>query len=109
LLVVAVGKIATTSLTIGSGGSGGVFGPSMVIGGCIGAAVGTIFHMWFPILVPDVAPFAIVGMAGFFAGVAKTPISTRLMVGELTGNYTLLLPSMLVVCLAMIIAHRWTI
>jgi CIC family chloride channel protein len=48
-------------------------------------------------------------MAGFFAGVAKTPISTLLMVGELTGNYSLLLPSMLVVCLAMIIGHRWTI
>ena len=58
---------------------------------------------------PNVGPFTIVGMAGFFAGVAKTPISTLLMVGELTGNYALLLPSMLVVCLSMIIAHRWTI
>jgi chloride channel protein, CIC family len=106
---VAVGKMLTTSLTIGSGGSGGVFGPSMVIGGCLGACVGTVFHSWFPSVVPDVGPFTIVGMAGFFAGVAKTPISTLLMVGELTGNYSLLLPSMLVVCLAMIIVHRWTI
>jgi CIC family chloride channel protein len=106
---VAVGKMVTTSLTIGSGGSGGVFGPSMVIGGCLGACVGTVFHAWMPEVVPDVAPFTIVGMAGFFAGVAKTPISTLLMVGELTGNYSLLLPSMLVVCLAMIIGHRWTI
>src|SRR5262249_50092536 len=84
-------------------------GPSMVIGGCLGAVVGTVFHAWFPALVPNVGPFTIVGMAGFFAGVAKTPISTLLMVGELTGNYALLLPSMLVVCLSMIIAHRWTI
>jgi CIC family chloride channel protein len=106
---VAIGKMLTTSLTIGSGGSGGVFGPSMVIGGCLGAAVGTLFHAWLPGLVPDVGPFTIVGMAGFFAGVAKTPISTLLMVGELTGNYALLLPSMLVVCLSMIIVHRWTI
>jgi CIC family chloride channel protein len=109
LAFVAVGKMLTTSLTIGSGGSGGVFGPSMVIGGCLGACVGTVFHAWFPTLVPDVGPFTIVGMAGFFAGVAKTPISTLLMVGELTGNYSLLLPSMLVVCIAMIIVHRWTI
>jgi CIC family chloride channel protein len=109
LAFVAVGKMITTSLTIGSGGSGGVFGPSMVIGGCLGAAVGTVFHSWFPAMVPDVGPFTIVGMAGFFAGVAKTPISTLLMVGELTGNYALLLPSMLVVCLSMIIVHRWTI
>ena len=106
---VALGKILTTSLTIGSGGSGGVFGPSMVIGGSVGALVGTFFHAWMPHVVPDVGPFTIVGMAGFFAGVAKTPISTLLMVGELTGNYALLLPSMLVVCLSMIIAHRWTI
>lgn len=106
---VALAKMLTTSLTIGSGGSGGVFGPSMVIGGCVGAAVGTLFHAWFPEVVPNVGPFTIVGMAGFFAGVAKTPISTLLMVGELTGNYALLLPSMLVVCLAMIIVHRWTI
>ena len=109
LAFVALGKIVTTSLTIGSGGSGGVFGPSMVIGGSVGALVGTVFHTWFPELVPDVGPFTIVGMAGFFAGVAKTPISTLLMVGELTGNYALLLPSMLVVCLSMIIVHRWTI
>jgi CIC family chloride channel protein len=109
LAFVAIGKMITTSLTIGSGGSGGVFGPSMVIGGCLGAVVGTVFHAWFPALVPDVGPFTIVGMAGFFAGVAKTPISTLLMVGELTGNYALLLPSMLVVCLSMIIVHRWTI
>jgi CIC family chloride channel protein len=106
---VALGKMLTTSLTIGSGGSGGLFGPSMAIGGCLGAAVGTVFHAWLPTIVPNVGPFAIVGMAGFFAGVAKTPISTLLMVGELTGNYALLLPSMLVVCLSTIIVHRWTI
>jgi CIC family chloride channel protein len=81
----------------------------MVSGGCLGACVGTVFHGWFPNLVPNVGPFTIVGMAGFFAGVAKTPISTLLMVGELTGNYSLLLPCMLVVCLSMIIVHRWTI
>jgi CIC family chloride channel protein len=109
LAFVAFGKMCTTSLTIGSGGSGGVFGPSMVIGGCLGAAVGTVFHAWFPGIVPNVGPFTIVGMAGFFAGVAKAPISTLLMVSELTGNYSLLLPAMLVVCLPMIIVHRWTI
>ena len=109
LAFVAFGKMLSTALTIGSGGSGGVFGPSMVIGGCLGASVGTLFHQWFPGVVPDVGPFTIVGMAGFFAGVAKTPISTLLMVADLTGNYALLLPSMLVVGLSMLITHRWTI
>ena len=106
---VAFGKILTTTLTIGSGGSGGVFGPSMVIGGCLGAAVGTAFHALFPSVVPNVGPFTIVGMAGFFAGVANAPISTLLIVGDLTGNYSLLLPSMLVVGMSIIIAHRWTV
>ncbi|MCA9679895.1 MAG: chloride channel protein [Kofleriaceae bacterium] len=109
LSFVAFGKMVTSSLTIGSGGSGGVFGPSMVIGGCLGAVVGTMFHAWFPDVVPNVGPFTIVGMAGFFAGVAKAPISTLLMVGDLTGNYSLLLPSMLVVGISMIMVHRWTI
>lgn len=106
---VALGKMATTSLTIGSGGSGGIFGPSMVIGGSLGAMVGTLFHAFFPELVPDIGPFTIVGMAGFFSGAANTPISTLLMVADMTGNYSLLLPAMLAVGLSVIIAHRWTI
>ncbi len=109
LALVAFGKMVTTSLTIGSGGSGGVFGPSMVIGGALGAVVGTLFHAWWPEVVPNVGPFTIVGMAGFFAGAANTPISTLLMVSDITGNYSLLLPSMLVVGIALTICHRWTI
>ncbi|MDF1562196.1 MAG: chloride channel protein [Deltaproteobacteria bacterium] len=109
VLLVALGKIVTTSLTIGSGGSGGVFGPSMVIGGLLGAVVGGLFHQWWPEVVPEIGPFTIVGMAGFFAGVANTPISTLLMVGDMTGNYSLLIPSMLVVSIALFLGHRWTI
>jgi chloride channel protein, CIC family len=94
LLLVAVGKMVTTGLTIGSGGSGGVFGPSMVIGGCIGGAVGLGIHQLAPELVPHPGAYVLVGMAGFFAGVANTPISTIIMVSEMTGNYALLLPSL---------------
>jgi chloride channel protein, CIC family len=65
LLAIAVGKILTTGLTIGSGGSGGVFGPSMVIGGCGGGALGIFLHWLWPVLVPHPASFVIVGMAGF--------------------------------------------
>ena len=68
LWVVALAKIFTTSLTISSGGSGGVFGPSMVIGGCAGAAIGRFFHQLWPTLVTDPQAYTIVGMAGFFAG-----------------------------------------
>jgi CIC family chloride channel protein len=109
LLSLALLKILTTSMTISSGGSGGVFGPSMVIGGCTGAAVGLALHGLWPQLVPQPQIFAIVGMAGFFAGAAHAPISTIIMVGELTGDYGLLLPTMWVSTLCFVLCHRWTL
>jgi CIC family chloride channel protein len=109
LLAVGLGKIATTSASIGSGGSGGVFGPSMVIGATLGAAVGKIFHGFMPDIVQHPMTFAVVGMAGFFAAAAKTPISTMIMVSELTGDYGLLVPSMWVCAIAFLISRDWTI
>ena len=107
LLMIAVLKIVTTSLTISSGGSGGVFGPSMVIGGCLGGAVGLACQQ----LGMDLNPgcFVIVGMCGFFAGAANTPISTIIMVSEMTGSYELLLPSMWVCGITFLLCGRWTI
>jgi CIC family chloride channel protein len=109
LIGVALLKILTTSLTIGSGGSGGVFGPSMVIGGCTGASVGSLFHYLWPELVPEPAIFAIVGMAGFFAGAAHAPISTIIMVVELTGDYSLLIPTMWVSMLCFTLGQPWSL
>lgn len=110
LIVIALVKIVTTSLTISSGGSGGVFGPSMVIGGCTGAAVGQVFAEWFPaewVSSPEV--YAIVGMAGFFAGCAHAPFSTIIMVSEMAGSYNLLLPTMWVSTLSFLLCRRWTL
>jgi len=107
LLAIAFAKIATTSLTISSGGSGGVFGPSMVIGGCLGAAVGQFFHQVWPEVVTQPEAFALVGMAGFFAGAAHAPISTIIMVSEMTGDYSLLLPTMLSCTLCFVMCRRW--
>ena len=109
LLMIALGKILTTGLTIGSGGSGGVFGPSMVIGGCGGGALGIMFHHFWPHLVLHPASFVIVGMAGFFAAAAKTPFSTLIIVSELTGGYTLLLPSLWVCTLSFILSDKQSI
>ncbi|MFQ5731305.1 MAG: chloride channel protein [Planctomycetaceae bacterium] len=109
LLAIAFVKILTTSLTISSGGSGGVFGPSMVIGGCVGSSVGQWFHEKWPQLVPQPQVYAIVGMAGFFAGCAHAPISTIIMVSEMTGSYNLLLPTMWVSTLCFLLCRRWTL
>ncbi|HUX55532.1 MAG TPA: chloride channel protein [Bacteroidales bacterium] len=109
LLLVAAGKILATSFTIGSGGSAGVFGPSMVIGGTLGAASGYLLQFIFPGFTLYPSTFAIVGMAGFFAAAANTPISTIIMVSELTGNYELLMPSMWVCTISFLVARKWSI
>jgi chloride channel protein, CIC family len=106
---VALGKILTTGLTIGSGGSGGVFGPSMVIGGAGGGALGIVLHRIWPALAPHPATFVVIGMAGFFAAAAKTPFSTLVMVSELTGNYNLLLPTLWVCALTFLLSDEQSI
>ncbi len=111
LLAVGFGKVLTTSFTIGSGGSAGMFGPSMVIGGSLGMAVGLICNRLAPGLAPiELLPaFAILGMAGFFSAAANVPVSTLIMVSELTGSYHMLLPAMWVCGLSYIISQRWTL
>jgi CIC family chloride channel protein len=106
LSAVALGKIATTSLTIGSGGSGGVFGPSMVIGGSAGAAIGLLFQRLWPQMQVQPISFMIVGMAGFFAAAAKTPFSTLVMVCELTGDYRLIVPALWVCTLSFFLSDE---
>ncbi len=106
LLAIAVGKIVTTGLTIGSGGSGGVFGPSMVIGGCAGGSLGVFVHGLWPAAVPHPGTFVILGMAGFFAAAGKTPFSTLIIVSEMTGDYRLLLPALWVCTLAFLLSDE---
>jgi CIC family chloride channel protein len=109
LLLLAVGKVLTTSFSIGSGGSGGVFGPSIVIGGAMGGAVGNFFNQIIPGVVTQPGAFVVVGMAGFFTAVSNTPISTIIFVSEMTNSYHLLLPSLLVCSVAYLGSRRWTI
>jgi CIC family chloride channel protein len=109
LLILAFGKILTTSFSIGSGGSGGVFGPSIVIGGAMGGAVGKLFYQWMPKVVSEPAAFVVVGMAGFFTAVSNTPISTIIFVSEMTNSYHLLLPCLMVCSVSYLASRRWTI
>jgi chloride channel protein, CIC family len=95
LLVIALAKMVATSCTISSGGSGGDFGPSLVIGGMLGGACGQAFHLLFPGLQAQPGAFALVGMATFFGGIAHVPLASLIMVCELTGTYDLLVPLML--------------
>jgi CIC family chloride channel protein len=109
LLALALLKTVATGLTISSGGSGGVFGPSVFIGGMLGGAVGKLMADLFPGQGLNPAAFTLVGMGGFFAGVSKTPLTSIVMVCEMAGNYSLLVPLMLVCGLNMGLSRRWTI
>jgi CIC family chloride channel protein len=101
MIAIIVFKILATGLTIGSGGSGGVFAPGLVIGGMTGAVLWNILHV-FPTIVTPYSPstFAIVGMMALFGGIAKVPLATMIMVAEMTMDYTLLIPSMLACSIA---------
>lgn len=102
-------KIVATSLTIGSGGSGGVFSPTLAIGALGGAGVGQSANYLFPSAGLDPSAFALVGMGGFLAGVAKTPIAAVVIVCEMTGNYALLAPLMMVSVVHLVFARNWSI
>jgi CIC family chloride channel protein len=96
LLVLLVAKMVALSLTVSSGGSGGVFAPSLFVGAMLGGALAGIFHH-------DSSGLVIVGMAAVFGGAARVPIATLLMVAEMTGGYQLLVPAGLAVMLSYLI------
>ena len=96
MLLLALMKIAATSCTISSGGSGGVFGPSVFMGAMLGGAFGFLGHQLAPGWVIHPNAFVLVGIGGFFAGVAKVPVSSIIMACEMCASYVLLVPLMLV-------------
>lgn len=102
-------KAVATAVTVGSGGAGGVFAPSLAIGAVLGAFVGAGATRLFPGLELQPAAFALVGMGGFFAGVAKVPIAAVVMVSEMTGNYALLAPLMIVAVVHMTLSTHWSL
>jgi len=110
MLALAGLKILATALTISSGGSGGVFAPSLVIGGLFGGAIGLALHGYQPEWVADPTAFILVGMAAFFAAAAKVPIASLVLVTEMSGSYALLIPAMLAISVAyMFSGTRWSI
>ncbi|HIP43259.1 MAG TPA: CBS domain-containing protein [Aquifex aeolicus] len=92
----AIGVILGVSFTIGSGGSGGVFGPSVMIGGLIGATYALFLNKHYNLNL-HTPSFTIVGMVALFAGAAKAPLSTLILIAEMTGGYELLVPAMIAV------------
>jgi len=108
LLVLALGKMVAMAFTVSSGGSGGVFAPSLFVGTCLGAAFATAVNHLVPAADLSVSAFAVVGMAAFFSGAARVPMASMLMVVEMTGGYALMVPAMLAVGLSTLAETRVT-
>lgn len=104
-------KILATSLTLGSGGSGGVFAPGLTIGAATGGALGMILHLLAPAYVPieTVPVFVIVGMISLFGAVANAPIAVLIMVVEMVGSISILVPAMAAVAVSNLLTAEKTI
>jgi CIC family chloride channel protein len=104
--LLAVLKIVATSVCYASGNAGGIFGPSMFIGAMMGAAVGRVAHIALPSMTADAGAYALVGMGTAFAGIIRTPLTSVIMIFEVTRNYTIIVPLMVSNLIAFYISQR---
>ncbi|WP_228373578.1 chloride channel protein [Demequina soli] len=104
LVVLLLAKVVATSLTIGMGGSGGVFAPSLFLGAMLGAAFGQTAALLMPGLGLDPGAYALVGMAAVFAGASRAPLTAVIILFELTGEYSIILPLMLAVAVSTVLS-----
>ena len=99
-------KILATSLTLGSGGSGGIFAPSLFMGAMLGYFFGTFVHSYFPTITASPGAYALVAMGGLVAGTTRAPITAIIIVFELTNDYRIILPLMITCIISMIISSK---
>ncbi len=106
LAVLLVGKLVATCLTLGSGGSGGVFAPSLFSGAMLGGAFGVVAHRLLPDITATEGAYALVGMAAVFAGAARAPMTAILILFEMTDDYRIILPLMLSTVISTVLAEH---
>src|SRR5579885_1730922 len=105
VVLLAVFKIVATAVAYGSGNAGGIFGPSLFIGATMGAAVGSIEHRSFPAYTAGPGAYALVGMGTAFAGIVRTPLTSVIMIFEMTRDYTIIVPLMISNLIAYLISY----
>ncbi len=106
ILLLPFARIAATASSIGSGGSGGVFGPGMVIGAFTGLAFWRLFEPFAPGVGHTPAPYVVVGMMAVFGGISRAPLAVMLMVAEMTGSLQILAPALVAVALSTFIVAK---
>ncbi len=106
LLTLFFGQLLANCATLGSGGSGGVFAPSLYMGAMLGGAFGSFTHSMFPDWTAGSGAYAMVGMAAFFAATAKAPTTSILILFEMTNDYRIMLPLMAATVGSVYVSHR---
>ena len=104
LLVVL--KLLTVTTSYASGNAGGIFGPALFIGAMLGGTVGTVAHHWFPAYTATPGAYALVGMGAAFAGIVRAPMTSVLMIFEMTQDYAVIVPLMIANLVSLFIASR---
>lgn len=99
-------KIIATALTLGSGGSGGIFAPSLFMGATLGAFFGSFVHQYFPDITATPGAYALVAMGGLVAGTTRAPITAIIIVFELTKDYNIILPLMVTCIISTILSSK---
>ena len=99
-------KILATSITIGSGGSGGIFAPSLFMGAMAGGAFGSVVHYFFPSVAVSPGAYAVVGMGAVVAATTHGPLQAILIIFEMTGDYKIILPLMITCIISTLVARR---
>jgi len=104
LLVVL--KLVAVTTSYATGNAGGIFGPSLFIGAMLGGVVGTVAHHWFPAYTATAGAYALVGMGAVFAGVVRAPMTSVLMIFEMTQDYAVIVPLMIANLISLFIASQ---
>jgi CIC family chloride channel protein len=100
-------KIVATAVCYSSGNAGGIFGPSLFIGAMMGGTVGSIAHYFLPNYTAGPGAYALVGMGAAFAGIVRTPLTSVIMIFEMTRDYTIIVPLMISNLIAFFISQRF--
>ena len=106
LIVLAILKTVATATCYSSGNAGGIFGPSLFIGAMWGGAVGTVAHHFFPAWTAGPGAYALVGMGAAFAGIVRTPLTSVIMIFEMTRDYSIIVPLMIANLISFFISYR---
>jgi len=106
VVLLAILKLIATPACYGSGNAGGIFGPSLFIGAMIGGSVGSVAHSLFPDITANPGAYALVGMGALFAGIVRTPLTSVIMIFEMTRDYSIIVPLMISNLISFVISYE---